>query len=273
MVLPILCVASQAAQVTFPDLAAVVPGKPGLTYLDLARQVAPDLAPYENGYQGHKVMELRHIGGSDMEGFPPENFYLHDVAALAVRSGGHDRLALLLDVGNDSDIPDGFAILALFDLSGEARLIDAANIAYDRSNYFRDPTTMAVADGTDVIATMSIHFNSSQSYIVTPVILIRNDRLELVDAITTFDDAHCNYTRNQTLDLKPVPAKDNAFAAIAATVTEIVKPSDQTCEDEDTAAAATRTFTVNYNWNAAASRYEPDSDAFEKLRAENEERY
>ena len=52
-------------------------------------------------------------------------------------------------------------------MSATPRLLDAANVGYDRSTYFRDPAALAVAEGTDAVVTMSTHFNSSQGYVTT----------------------------------------------------------------------------------------------------------
>ncbi len=255
------------------ELASGLPGKPGLTYLDLVKKVVPDLAADDKGgFKGHSVIEFRHIGGADMANGPPETVENPTVRALPVHSAGHERLLLMVDLGNNGDSVGGVVALALYDISGEPRLLDVADVAYDRFTSFFEPATVDTG-GTDIAVVESVHFNSSQSYAITPLILIRDDRLELIDEIGTFGDAYCNYQRNETLDLKALPAKGGAFAPIAATVTETTELTGETCDGEPVVEAGTRTVKVTYNWNAAASRYEPDSDAFEKLAAENEERF
>ena len=117
-------------------------------------------------------------------------------------SDGHDRLLLLLDLGDAADSANGFAVLALYDLSSARRLLDAANVAYDRSTYFRDRPTLAVSGDTDAVITMSMHFNSSQSYVTTALILPRDDRLELIDTIFTFDEKLCAFKREQVPSFK-----------------------------------------------------------------------
>src|SRR5262249_18888930 len=118
LVLPIALFAAAAARaesVTFPDLGEKVPGK-DVTYLDLARQVVPDIASADAIYQGQKVIDVRHIAGEEMTSAPPDTLSLFDAAVLPIQSDGKDRLLILYDLGQAEDSAEGFAVLALFSL-------------------------------------------------------------------------------------------------------------------------------------------------------------
>ena len=195
------CVAG-AAEVTFPDLETAVPGHPDISYFDLARDIVLDLAKANGIYQGHVVVDVRHIGGPDDASSPPETVNLPGIAVLPIRSDGRDRLLLLLDFGDAADSANGFAVLALYDLSSAERLLDAANVAYDRSTWFREGASLAVSADTDAVITMSEHFNSSQGYVTTALILPRDDRLELIDTIFTFNEKLCEFRREQVPSFK-----------------------------------------------------------------------
>ena len=263
---------ARAAEVTFPELEAAVPGHKDVSYFDLARDIVPDLTKANGIYQGHVVVDIRHIGGPDDASSPPETINLPGIAVLPIRSDGRDRLLLLLDFGDAADSANGFAVLALYDLSSGQRLLDAANVAYDRSTYFRDGASLAISGDTDAVVTMSTHFNSSQGYVTTALILPRGDRLELIDTIFTFDESLCEFRREQVPSFKVIGAAGGRFAPIEATVTETTTPSDESCGAKKP-EPATRTITVTYKWDDAASRYAPDSDALERLAVENQSRF
>jgi len=53
--------------------------------------------------------------------------------AVPLRSGGRQRLVLLVDFGM-TEYSVGYAILALFEIEGDARLLDAADVALDRGH-------------------------------------------------------------------------------------------------------------------------------------------
>ena len=192
------------------------------------------------------------------------------LTAVPVRSGGHDRTALLLNFGRGRDVV-GLAILALFDVTGEPRLLDAANVASGEHTYFLDPARLAVGSGDDLLAIGSTHANSGQSYTTAPLVLVRNDRLELVDMISAFDERLCAYERTQRLDLRQ--GAEEPFADLVATVTERTTLTGEDCGAAAPPEPGERGITVTYRWDAEAGRYLPDSDAFAILARENEARF
>ncbi|TIT47333.1 MAG: hypothetical protein E5W72_20425, partial [Mesorhizobium sp.] len=254
-----------------PDLGSAVPVHEGTTYLDLARMIIPDLAPDKDGlYRGSMPVEMRHIEGSDSGGSPPETSGLSNAAALDIKAGGKDRLAMLFDLGSSSDSAEGFAVLALYDLAGKPRLLDAVNVAVDRSTSFREPGKLPIGPSDDAIITLSTHFNSSQGYVSTPLILVRDDRFELIDMIYTFNENLCAYKRTQELAFQAV-ADGQPYAAIKATVTDTTVPNGESCDDDPAPKASSRDISVTYHWNRAA--YVKGSDALDKLAAENANRF
>lgn len=252
-----------AEPVMRPDLADPVPGREDVTFADLVRIVVP-------GTPGNETIDVREIGSDVIEDLEPASSAALLVSAVPVRSGGSDRIAVLLDFGSGRDVV-GLAILALFDVAGEPRLLDAANVASGRHTYFLEPARMAVGVDDDLLAIGSTHANSSQTYTTAPLVLVRNDRLELVDTIPAFEERLCAYERTQRIDLRQ--GAGTPFADIEATVTELTAGSAEQCGDEITPEPGTRTIAVIYRWDAAAERYVADSDAFAVLARENEQRF
>jgi len=239
------------------------------TYADLVRLIVPGVVVNGERYRGGQAIDVRGIY-RDMDGAKPESTEHLRVAAVPVRSSGRDRTVLLLDFGRGLfDV--GFAILALFDAAGKPRLLDAANVATGTSTFFLDPARLSVEAGNDVLMIQSSHFNSSQHYVNTVLVLARDDRLELVDAISTYNERSCAYELTQQLGIQQRSGKP--FADIAATVTERTIPSGERCGDAAEPEARTRAISVIYRWDVAAQRYLPDSDAFDVLARENEKRF
>lgn len=276
MLLPWLWAAADAQAVSFPELNSAVPGHRDVTYLDLAKMVVPDLAAADDGfYEGSAPIEMRHILGGNEGGSPPETINLPNAAVLPIKAGGKDRLTMLLDLGQAEDSAEGFAVLALYDLAGKPRLLDAVNVGTDQSSYFRDPGKLALGPDNDALITMSTHFNSNQGYVSTILILVRDDRFEPIDQINTFDENVCAYKRTQDLTFQTpgrASGDEKPYAAIKVTVTDATRPSGESCE-EPAPEPASRDIAVTYRWDKAKSRYARDSDAFEKLSAENAKRF
>ncbi|WP_192253509.1 hypothetical protein [Mesorhizobium silamurunense] len=272
LLLPCLWAAADAQAVSFPELNGPVPGHQDVTYLDLARMVIPDLKASGDGfYNGSAPIEMRHILGGDEGGAPPETISLPNAAMLAIKAAGKDRLTMLFDLGQAQDSAEGFAVLALYDLAGKPRLLDAVNVGTDRNSYFRDPGKLALGPGDDALITISMHFNSNQGYAGTMLIMVRNDRFYLIDAIYTFDENYCAYRRTQNLAFRSLGGH-KPYAPIKATVTDETVPSKESC-DEAPPKATSHDISVTYHWDKAKSGYVKNSDAFEKLSAENEKRF
>ncbi|TPN89700.1 hypothetical protein FJ987_02215 [Mesorhizobium sp. CU2] len=270
--LPWLWGPASAENVSFPDFASAIPGHKDVTYLDLARMVIPDLASNADGfYHGGLPIEMRHIEGPDGGGSPPETSSLPNAAVLPIKAAGKDRLTMLFDLGDSPDSAEGYAVLALYDLTGKPALLDAVNVAVDRSTYFRDPNKLSIGAGDDILITMSTHFNSSQGYVITPLIMVRNDKFELIDMIYTFDERLCTYSRKQDIAFKTI-ADGQPHAAIKVTVTDATIPSGESCDEAPPKASAEHISTT-YRWDKKASRYVANSDALKRLSAENEKRF
>ncbi|RWE75593.1 MAG: hypothetical protein EOS63_23575 [Mesorhizobium sp.] len=272
LLLPSIWTVARAQAVSFPELSSAIPGHQDVTYFDLAKMIVPDLQAGDDGfYKGSAPIEMRDILGGNDGGAPPETINLPNAAVLAIKAGGKERLAMLLDLGQAQDSAEGFAVLALYDLAGKPKLLDAVNVGTDQSTYFRDPGKLAIGPGEDALITMSTHFNSNQGYVSTILILVRNDRFEPIDQINTFDENVCAYKRTQDLSFQ-TRGSEKPYAAVRVTVTDATKPSGESCE-EPAPKAVSHDISVTYHWNKKTSRYVADSDAFKRLSAENEKRF
>ena len=259
---------ASAADVAVPAPGDAVPGANGVTYLDLLREIVPDLEQADAVYRGRTVVPLRHIAGPDLQAEPPQEPTVADFSVLPLEGG---RILLLVDLGMAGDAAEGYAVLAIFDPAGKPRLVDAADVAFDRTTWFLEPVMLDLGDGRLAVLTMSMHSNSDQAYVTTAIVLV-GDRLELVDSVFTFDETACAYERTQRLAVEMRP-EGSGPAAIAATVVDTTAPTGADCGDDPVPQPASATVAVTWRWDEAAKRYRPDSDALEKLAAEAAERF
>ncbi|MER9055801.1 hypothetical protein NKH80_06865 [Mesorhizobium sp. M0904] len=273
LLLPCLWTTASAEAVSFPELGSAVPGHGDVTYLDLARMVIPDLAADKDGFfRGSTPIEMRHIAGPDYGGSPPATSGLSNAGVLGIKAGGKERLTMLFDLGDSPDSAEGYAVLALYDITGKPALLDAVNVAVDRITYLRDPGKLPIGPGDDAIISMSMHFNSSQGYGITPLIMVRNDRFELIDMIYTFDENLCTHRRTQTAAFQVI-ADGQPYAAIKVTVTDATLPGEESCDGQQPPKASSRDISVTYHWDKNASRYVKDSDALDRLADDNAKRF
>lgn len=262
-----------AADVVFPAPDTAVNELGITTYLDLARHFVPDIKPSDSGYVGTTRIPVRHIAGKDYDNEGLKAFGFYDISTMRMKAGGKDRLLVLFDFAQAAQTAQGVAVLALYEIGKEIKLLDAADIGFDQSTYFFDQAWMPIAPDTDAILTMSTHFNSSQTYTMQSLIMIQHDRLQLIDKAFLFNERLCAVERQQNIRYAANPGDANPYAPIAVTVTETATPTGDTCDDASKPVAAMKEIRVIYKWDAAEGRYRRDSDALEKLADANEERF
>lgn len=251
----------------------VIPGSPA-RYVDLARHFVPDLEGSENGYGGHKLIDIRHLGGPDYADSDAETFGIYDVSHIMTRVDGKDRMLVLFDFAQTAPATQGVAVLALYDVSGtRPELLDAADAGFDASTYFFDQAVLPVSDATNVVLLVSSHFNSSQSYATQSMVMVRDDKFSLIDSITLLGERSCGVDRQQTIAYAANPGEGKPYAPIKITVTDTASAIQEECADLKPAKLGTQEIKASYVWNAQQARYLPDSDALARLEKDNESRF
>lgn len=258
-----------AAGISRPEPGDAVPGAAGMIWLDLVRQVLPDY----DGIRGTASIPLRHVGGAAMDQEAPAAFTRAVLSAVEAQQGGALRHLLLIDLSSSVESAEGYAALAMFDAGAAPKLVDAALVSFDRLVHFAETPTVRVAPGSDLVIVGSVHFNSSQGYGLHAMILPRDGRLELVDTVSTLGENGCGYSWTQTPAFRAGEAADRRYADIVATVTETIAHVDDECGDRTRPPELQREITVTWRWDEGVSRFIPDSDAFELLARDNEQRF
>jgi hypothetical protein len=264
---------AKAADIDFPPPDTAVNEYGITTYLDLARHFVPDIKPSDSGYVGKTLIPMRHIAYANYTAGDTEGFGFYDISTVRMRADGKERLLVLFDLAQASGSSDGAAVLALYDVTKEIKLLDAANIGFDQSTYFFDQALMPVSESSDVILTMSTHFNSNQTYTTQSMIMVSHDKLELIDTAFLFNERLCTGERQQNIRYAANPNAGKPYAPIAVFVTETTTASDADCGPDTKLVPGKRDIRVDYKWDAAAGNYARSSDALEKLAKANQERF
>jgi len=273
--------AARAEGVTPADPAPVVsrvvmsdkvPGTGDLTYLDLVRQIVPDIAPRSNSsmFEGHKVIDFRHLGGKQWQAKPPASVQIQTAEALPVRSDGQDRLALLVSLDQEGS-GRGHELLALYSLGSTPTLVDAADVGFDGGTSFFDPGSLSLGKGKTALLTMSTGGHGGEDRQTTVLILLHQDRLQLVDTVATLSAVSCGiYMSNEVPEFRAGDDSGRAYPDIVAIVTQTIALNNSHTTYcaiyQPPPTPGTRVFSVTYSWDETASKYVPDPGAFDKQR-------
>lgn len=239
------------------------------TYFDLALAFVPDLVADGMSWKG-STLDADLAERFDLDENWPEGLSIDGVESVAFERAGKKELAVLFNFGLLSDVPQAPAILALYVLDKEPRLVGSLNVGLDRETGFAEPPILDLGGGTDVLLIRSSHWNSNQSYLITSLVLATEGGLTPIDTVLTFSERLCGLSRTQ----EPTISLDTAEArpALRVEVTIREEKVEESCDTEVTRGPA-RIVSAIYRLNEQTGRYEPDSDALEKLARENEERF
>lgn len=269
-------VGSRALAADLPQVTDAVPGHPGVTYVDLLRQVVPDLEANaaNNDIEGHLPAPLKHIAGKDFEGDPPDPVVAESFLEFRkLRLAGKPRLLLLQDLGTDPDRAYDTAVLALYDDDpATPKLLDAVDVGVDRMTAFAEPSVLDLGGGESALVTLSEHLNSDQAYDSWLLILPRGDRLRLIDDIFLMTESGCGYSRREkpTFATRHDPA--SPYAEIVVSVTEtLAREGDVDCEPAPPKPYS-RLWRTVYRWDAKAGRYVDRAHGLDRLQKLNQGR-
>jgi len=265
---------AHAEEAVRAELSDEVPGHPGVVYLDLVRQVAPDIAAAGAGHLG---AELRYLDDENSSAEAGDEVGIDGVVPLEMRAGGAARLVLLVDLGDGGDRAESFSALALFDDSPSPKLLDVADVSYDQYTFFDEPPLLDLSGDDQAIVVRNAHSNSNEDYEVAEILFVRGDRLSVVGTVTLFSDWNCDFEHGQELSLAIVPDPGKPYAGVRADVRDEVRAREEAegmCGDEEKKPEPKkRVVSATWRWDAAQQKFVADSDALEVLAREDKDRF
>lgn len=257
-----LSAAALAAEPTDVDINDAVPGYMNLSYGDLLTQVLPDLKRGDGGKSVFWVSDGIEI--RDIEGEMDETgvVSLAHLQTLAVRHNGRNLLAVM---AADNAANGWLAIVAVYDLAGAPKLVDAVNAGMDRVTGLSRSLTLSDRDTGLVVS--GAHGNSNEYFDSVQVLMMREAKLASVFYAGTYSLQVCGMEmkQNGTLAAEPDPGKP--YAALIYTITQEVKrPAEDCGEDGMTLLpAGVKTARDVFHWDAAAGKYASPTNETGKL--------
>jgi hypothetical protein len=256
-----LCLAPSAARAddSADHLIGVtdeVQGHPGISYLDLLKQIVPDLSPGDTGAAGHVSEPFRNIAGPDFAGDPPDSLEVTYVEPMVIEAEGKQRLLVIADFGATPDRVADETVMGLFDDSPTPRLLDVAEVALDRFTGFATAPTVRISPHDEAVAVSSSHSNSSQSYEPSALIFVRRDKLELIDTFFGFGETECNFRQDEGLSFKEKPGSGSPYWSFTASILRTTgRSKGEDCADPAPSETIRKTFSATYSWDAKLQRF------------------
>ena len=254
LVLALALAASPVVAEQVYDLGTKAPVPGDKIWRDLVRQIFPELTQ-EPGPGGrtsdfiHGNINLRPVDkeafGDDCPG-PPRIEYL-DFAQVQIAR----KMRLIVGITTEGDAC--FGALALFEATGESKLLDVANIRQDANYVFGPDFVRSLGrDGRLVIAT-SFHTTTSSTPDNDVLILATEDKLSFIGNVMAQSERDCHRAIAEDGYIAIAPDY-GPFARITGYIKRSVRRLAADCETQQGKDAVTITHT-DWRWNAARRAY------------------
>ena len=251
LVLALALAALPASAETVDDFTASVPSVAGKTWIDLLRQVFPDIAvDPKNGAIVHGDIDLRSIekdGAFTDE--CPDQLQLRSLEVAEATVSGKRRL--IVGVATDGDTCA--APVALFEASGEGKLLDAANVKQDKNYSFGHDFVRPLGADGQLVTVTNFHTNAGEGYDTETLILATVDKLSPIGSVFAKSEIECRraVTQEATVAIAPDYGPFARIAGYIKTATRRLAADCQTPQGKEIIAIAR----TEWRWNAARRAY------------------
>jgi hypothetical protein len=228
------------------------------TYFDLALQFAPGLANTPS--DGRALSAIRHLGGDELPATIASPS-IGGIDRIDIRQAGKPRMLVLFDFGQADDAAEGINVLALYDVTGAPRLLDAMNVGLDRENSFLEPGYVVLSPTFGMALVRNSHHNAGEEYLQSSLIGIWDDKLHDVDTVFSMSWL----TAEEDLTVRPSFAAVKGELALDATFTITRKHCESACVLDADYPSMTERVKARYNWDAAAGKFARPEKAYDRI--------
>jgi len=256
VVAAVLVLASAVARADDTNVAfdAEVPGLAGRAWIELLRQLVPDLkvdpAGGDHNAKGSLDKPIRLMAGDTEAGGDKSAIDLTSLDAVRIDIDGRPRWLVLGE-------QDGFgpAPLMLFEAEGEGKLLDAVDVVADMHTSMDSAGPLALGGGASVIGIRNWHDNSGQSFDDLKLVLIAKDRFSLIQdsGAQGERDAKVQTSEGLTFTVRPDPGRPLARIDVVLEHRKQRLAGDFETKVGKEVVTLTRT---TFRWNAAKGKYE-----------------
>jgi len=245
----------------------VVSGHPGLTYLDLVRELAPDLALNRSDGQieGHSKTLPRHLGGG-ADDDAPDPLVLGFMQARRVRVAGRPRIALIADLGQPPDQVATATVLLLFDDAPRPRLLDAAQVSSAEDTEF-DNALLRLSPGDDAVVVYNEHSDADLSLGSYTIVSLTGDRLGMIDRFPVSSERACGWSDIETTTFTTAPDPGRPYRRIDVAVSADFKRAPDDCGSSPIPKGRSGVYRAAFRWRPAHRRFEAIFDGLKRLEA------
>lgn len=252
------------------DINTTVPGHPDLVYLDLLRQLVPDLQPNETIASGMQIEPVRHVMGPFMgsNGFSqlPEPITFGSFQTRFGTFEGQQHLLVLARLGGGDGIETPTLLLAFTD-EDKPKLADVLDVAFADIVTFGTPQPVSIGPNDQAVFATS-HSRQGDVTELTDVMLFMQDgKLEPFGMLARTEKTGCGFQWTQPVSVTAQkPATPGPYDDFVVTITDTGALLDNNCTQSRGEAPFTKAYSALFQWDAKAGTFVADMTELDRLK-------
>lgn len=270
---------NQVSKTLYPkDLAATIAGSKK-TYLELIRQVLPDLKMSDTDpdvAMAHTTVPFKHLSEDAKPAVLEGDLKLDSFQPQWINSEGRRILLLELDVSSENanqgmNYEGEATFLAAFNTAPAMKLLEVMDIKTDRfTGFWETPAVFRLTARTDSFLVYSEHSNAGESFVDLTMLFLNHNRFEIITNLFIFNTQGCGVGFIETPHFRILPGGSQKYPKIAVNVVVKKEPDPPECDHR------TRGYSWNYSmvyvWDSTKSEYKTNSRQMEALDKFNRDR-
>lgn len=238
---------------TIEDFQVVIKKGSPTTYSDLIDLVFP-----ETGDDTRKSVPLNNIFGDYKDQIYEGKLEVSYAQAVWVSNNGVKQLLLLMDLMNERELFTWgeMNVLALFDVRGKPKLVNAVDVQADRFAFFSEQQPILNINAkTDAFLIANHHFNAGEGFVNLTLLSMVNNHFKIIldDIPTLMNENHCGANYDEKAFLTLVPNPRSTYRNITVNLKHARHPDEPECERKR--RGYTKNYWYRFTWNNKRAEY------------------
>jgi len=253
------------------DINTAVPGHPGMVYLDLLRQLVPDLQPNETIASGTKIEPVRHVlgpfmGSDGMTELPGGITF----GSFQTRIGTFEaqrRIVVLASLGK-GQVAETPTLLMAFSDEAKPMLVDVLDVAFAERVGFGTRQPVAIGPSDQMVLATSRQHKDDLTELTDVMLFMREGRFEPLGMLARTEKVGCGFQWTQPVTITAQrPITPGPYNDVKVTITDIGSLIDNGCDQSYGEAPFSRPYSALFQWDDEAGRFVADLSEFDSLKA------
>ena len=259
------------------DINTSVPGHSGMVYLNLLRQLVPDLEPNETIARGSLTAPVRHVLGSlsgsgRMTNFP-DRITIGSFQTGAGFFEGEARMLILasLSSANAHEAP---TLLITYSDNDKPKLADVADVALSETVRFGTPQPVTIGPKDQLVVATSQRNDGDVTELTDVMMFMHHGKFESFGIVARTEKVGCGFEWTQPIAIAAQkPSTPGPYDDIKVTITDTGALIENGCSQSWGVPPFAKSYSALFQWDPAHDEFVADMSELDSLKAISDARF